>query len=174
MSNQNEKDKKWEQENQVIKSKSKIPGELGHLINRERLLKQLEMSTEKVLIFQAGTGFGKTTVMAMWARMHKERSIWYRLHVSDNDSVCFTNGLYQSISRVLGSSIEKKEDLFLVSEGDILDGYDQILTSFFLRKRTESITCAWMIFRLLRMKRYLNLWKRSLNMVQTRYEFSVL
>lgn len=82
-------------------SKFRIPKEADWQLRREKLLFGIEGGDESAVVFYAGAGYGKTTVMAEWAMRHRAKSCWYRLHESDNQFDCFLYGIATAISGIV-------------------------------------------------------------------------
>lgn len=74
-------------------------------------MRSFEDGDEQVLIFHAGAGYGKTTVMAQWAAAHSGKSCWYHLHESDNDPCRFLLGIAASFSDAVKADVFDMEEL---------------------------------------------------------------
>ncbi len=96
----------WREGRTWIAPKIRIPGAVRGTVVRERLMESLAGGDEQIVLLHAGAGYGKTTVMAEWARNHRERSCWYHLHESDNDLRRFLCGIAASFCDTL------QEDVF--------------------------------------------------------------
>lgn len=77
-----------------------IPKETAFELRREKLLLSIAEGDESAVVFHAGAGYGKTTVMAEWASEHRAQSCWYRLHESDNQFGRFLYGIAAALSGV--------------------------------------------------------------------------
>lgn len=81
-------------------SKTRIPEAAHGLIERTRLVEELSVSEAKVSILNAGAGFGKTILMAELARKYDGQHIWYQIDGTDNDPICFFQGLMHGLSKL--------------------------------------------------------------------------
>lgn len=81
-------------------SKTRIPEAAHSLIERTRLVEEISASGAEVCIFNAGAGFGKTILMAELARKYDGQYIWYQIDGTDNDPICFLQGLMHGISKL--------------------------------------------------------------------------
>ncbi|MCM1538307.1 MAG: hypothetical protein NC254_07915 [bacterium] len=88
----------WEKPALWNASKLRIPKEASWWLRRDKLLSSIESGDECAVVFHAGAGYGKTTVMAEWAGSHRARSCWYRLHESDNHFYRFLYGIAAALS----------------------------------------------------------------------------
>lgn len=88
----------WEQERAWAAVKNQIPDAADGEVCRKKILEGLEKGNEEIVVFHAGAGYGKTTVMAQWARSQRARCCWYRINESDNDEFRFLRGLAASLS----------------------------------------------------------------------------
>lgn len=104
-------------------------------ICRRQLLENIEAGNEEIVVFHAGAGYGKTTVMAELARNHMDRSCWYRIHESDNNIFHFLRGLAVSFSNIVPCFDTMPEKFYRVnsfcelSQGE----YDEMSEDFFMR-----------------------------------------
>ena len=95
----------WEQPVLWNASKLQIPKEAHWWLRREKLLSGIEGGDEDAVVFHAGAGYGKTTVMAEWAMSHRAQSCWYRLHESDNHFYRFLYGIATALSGIVNASL---------------------------------------------------------------------
>ena len=79
--------------NQFWDSKTRIPEAAHSLIERTRLVEELSASGAQVSVFNTGAGFGKTILMAELARKYDGQYVWYQVDGTDNDPICFLQGL---------------------------------------------------------------------------------
>ncbi|MGC9347345.1 MAG: LuxR C-terminal-related transcriptional regulator [Anaerolineae bacterium] len=74
----------------LLKTKVALPVIRRNLVRRPRLLSQLERGLRRRLtLVSAPAGFGKTTLLAAWAKDTQARVAWLSLDESDNDPVRF-------------------------------------------------------------------------------------
>ncbi|MBZ9751538.1 hypothetical protein K7W42_11750 [Deinococcus sp. HMF7604] len=66
-----------------------IPRPLRHELRRTHLLDRIERSEESLVLLIAPSGFGKTTLMAQYARQGGRRSAWLSLSPDDGDPAIF-------------------------------------------------------------------------------------
>ncbi len=97
-----------------------IPRVRADVVVRPRLLQRLSRSTAKLVLVSAPPGFGKSTLVAEWARTAAagtDRVAWYSLDASDNDASTFWRylittlaakvpGLARSLALAQGAPIE--------------------------------------------------------------------
>lgn len=75
-----------------------IPRALPQEIKRPLLIQKLrEASHLKMIALLAPSGFGKTTLLAQFARLSKQKTIWVSLGVEDSDIVPFVQKLIQAL-----------------------------------------------------------------------------
>lgn len=95
----------WDQSVLWNASKFRIPKEAAWQLRRDKLLSGLACGDESAVVFHAGAGYGKTTVMAEWASEHRAQSCWYRLHESDNQFGCFLRGIAAALSGLVDAAV---------------------------------------------------------------------
>ncbi len=79
-----------------------IPRQLPNEVARSRLLKRLEAANDAKLIALVGpSGFGKTTVLAQWARTTPGRSIWISLASDDADALALSRTVVSAVKSVI-------------------------------------------------------------------------
>jgi LuxR family maltose regulon positive regulatory protein len=101
----------------VLGTKLTAPPLRPEHIVRERLLDVLDAATTRPLtLLSAPTGFGKTTLMAAWARRGTRRSAWLTLTDGDADTVRLMAGIVAALRRA-GIAIEADVDRDLVAPG---------------------------------------------------------
>ncbi|MDE6420867.1 MAG: hypothetical protein K2K87_10115 [Lachnospiraceae bacterium] len=110
-------------------SKFQIPKEAQWRLQREKLLAGIENGDESAVVFHAGAGYGKTTAMAEWARSHRARSCWYRLHESDNQFDRFLCGIATAISGIVKAELWDAEIMRLIG----CEGPERVSECFFSR-----------------------------------------
>ena len=101
---------------------------------REPLLDYLDAATTRPLtLLSAPTGFGKSTLLAAWARRGTYRSAWLTLTDGDADTVRLMAGIVAALRRA-GVDIDEDVDRDLVAPGSdpvggvlprLLDGVDE-------------------------------------------------
>jgi LuxR family maltose regulon positive regulatory protein len=90
----------------LLQTKLSIPPVRAELVPRPRLLERLNEGLEgKLTLVSAPAGFGKTTLLAYWARGCHLPVTWLSLDESDNEPVRFMAYLIASLEKVSG---EKK------------------------------------------------------------------
>src|SRR4051812_22092632 len=78
----------------IIKSKIQPPALRESTLTRQRLLDRLtEATSHRLTLLIAEAGYGKTTLLADFARATDARVMWYRLDASDAEIVDWTNYL---------------------------------------------------------------------------------
>jgi ATP/maltotriose-dependent transcriptional regulator MalT len=94
----------------VILSKVRIPLQRPVTLGRGRLLGWLDQhATDRVVVVSAEVGYGKSTLLADYARRSGTRCAWYRVEESDADWISFLGHLVAAIRVALpgfGSSTE--------------------------------------------------------------------
>src|SRR4051794_2436196 len=90
----------------IIRSKIQAPALRPSTLSRQRLLDQLtEATSHRLTLLIAEAGYGKTTLLADFARSANARVMWYRLDTTDGDAITWTNylvGAARSISSEFG------------------------------------------------------------------------
>jgi LuxR family maltose regulon positive regulatory protein len=82
----------------VIRSKVQPPPVRDSTLERPRLLDWLTAhAADRVKVIAAEAGYGKTTLLADYARRTGTRCLWYRLETSDRDWVTFINYLIATV-----------------------------------------------------------------------------
>jgi LuxR family transcriptional regulator, maltose regulon positive regulatory protein len=78
----------------------------ARLLMRERLLSRVEQClggtpprSGDILLISAPAGYGKTTLLAQWARSTSMPVVWYHLDQSDQDPATFLRGITQALHR---------------------------------------------------------------------------
>lgn len=87
----------------VLLSKLQIPQPLSHSVPRPHLIERLnEGLSRKGTFLIAPAGYGKTTLIADWARQVQAAVGWLSLDDKDNDLVRFWNYMTKAFERTLG------------------------------------------------------------------------
>jgi LuxR family transcriptional regulator, maltose regulon positive regulatory protein len=75
-----------------------IPKAVPHEIQRHDLLEQLTQTQSlKLVVLEASGGYGKTTLLAQWARRNTKSTVWLTLSGSDNDPRYLSESLAKAI-----------------------------------------------------------------------------
>lgn len=94
----------------LLQTKLSIPPVRADLVPRPRLLQRLNAGLAgKLTMVSAPAGFGKTTLLAHWARGCSLPVSWLSLDESDNEPVRFTAYLIASLEKVCGEKESKEE-----------------------------------------------------------------
>ena len=76
----------------------RVPAAAAHHLRRSAVLEALDVgATRRVLRVCAGPGFGKTTELAAWTRLHS--AAWYTVDARDGDAHRFAAGLAGAVRR---------------------------------------------------------------------------
>ncbi len=108
---------------ELVTTKLRIPLTRPDLVPRERLIRLLaQPAPRKLALVSAPAGFGKTTLVATWARQSPKAVGWVSLDAGDNDSARFwtyfvtaLQGLYPRLAQ------EVPLNLHAVSSGSLED-----------------------------------------------------
>jgi LuxR family transcriptional regulator, maltose regulon positive regulatory protein len=85
----------------VVRSKVQPPPLRASTLERTRLLSWLEArSTDRVILVSAEAGYGKTTLLADFARRVPAQCVWYRLDPSDRDWLTFITYLVAAVKEL--------------------------------------------------------------------------
>ena len=107
---------------QILVTKLFIPNPRSDLVNRPRLLEQLDQGLQrKLTLISAPAGFGKTTLIADWAQRLQvsstaesqsiARMAWISLDKDDNDPTRFVTYLISAIKQAGGIQDDLAENL---------------------------------------------------------------
>lgn len=88
----------------LLNSKIQKPLISSDFIFRKHLVERLNDSQKKLLVLHATVGYGKTVVLAHYARQSQQYCAWYHLNDTDNDTAVFM--------QYLSASLEKSVDRF--------------------------------------------------------------
>lgn len=93
----------------LLATKLRIPPQTHHVVRRERLTDALEegIPRHKLTLLSAPAGYGKTTLLADWARASRLRVAWLTVGEEDNDLARFSRYLFtawESIEPEVGDS----------------------------------------------------------------------
>jgi LuxR family transcriptional regulator, maltose regulon positive regulatory protein len=76
----------------IIKSKIQPPALRTSTLSRQRLIGRLaDATTHRLTLLIAEAGYGKTTLLADFARASAQRTLWYRLDPTDGDVITWAN-----------------------------------------------------------------------------------
>lgn len=82
----------------LLVTKLYIPRVSAAFVPRESLVAALESGLgRKLILIAAAAGFGKTTLVADWSRLHKDTFCWLSLDEGDNDPVRFLSYLIAAV-----------------------------------------------------------------------------
>ncbi|MFE3782536.1 LuxR C-terminal-related transcriptional regulator [Amycolatopsis sp. NPDC059090] len=86
---------------QVPRTKVAVPGPPADLVSRPRLLAVLDRAAEAALVFVgAPAGFGKTVLLAEWARRRGRGAVaWLSADADDNDDRLFWSAVLEALGR---------------------------------------------------------------------------
>src|SRR6266540_2680886 len=85
----------------LLSTKFGIPRIQRDLLARSHLVSSLEEATKRELVLvSTPAGFGKTTLLASWARNTERPVAWLSLDGDDNDPVCFWRYTIAAVDRV--------------------------------------------------------------------------
>ncbi|MET9265139.1 LuxR C-terminal-related transcriptional regulator [Amycolatopsis sp. NPDC004079] len=86
---------------QVPRTKVAVPGPPADLVSRPRLLAVLDRAAEAAIVFVgAPAGFGKTVLLADWARRRGRGAVaWLSADADDNDDRLFWSAVLEALSR---------------------------------------------------------------------------
>lgn len=97
----------------ILESKIQVPALSKPYIYRHNLYEILENAKEKIIILNAGAGFGKTALLTYYANISKNICVWYYIGAIDNDVITFMRYICTSVSKKIENfsfSIEKYYD----------------------------------------------------------------
>lgn len=84
-----------------LEAKIQKPKKMKHMILRTQLMERLGQLSEKLIIFHATMGFGKTVLMNSYGMECGALQAWYHLDYLDNDVMTFVQYLTASVQAVL-------------------------------------------------------------------------
>lgn len=115
-----------------MEAKTRIPKRRTKDFERKKLIEWIERKPQRVIVFQAAAGFGKTTVMAELAERNKTCCGWYQISETDNRPQNFLKGIQAAVTGVADDIPIKKVGQ---DEDGIADTYRQFLSDFFMRMK---------------------------------------
>jgi LuxR family transcriptional regulator, maltose regulon positive regulatory protein len=96
----------------LLAAKVAVPRLGPGLLSRPRLLQALTEATERVLVLVCTpAGFGKTSLLANWARSQRRPVAWLSLDPGDNDPVRFWRYLIAALQRGHGQLSDQESRL---------------------------------------------------------------
>ncbi len=157
--------REWEKEYAWALSRNQIPRAADGEVCRNRLLSSLETGNEEIVVFRAGAGYGKTTVMAEWAQTHRARSCWYHLHESDNDVFRFLRGIAASFLCAGTENASDMDQFIKETWKDFFEMSETFFSAAFPRSRQRNFTSVSTALRSSRTKRcslfFCSLWNTA-------------
>lgn len=100
--------------------KIQIPDVEREYVER-RADKLLHSLKERVVLLNAGAGYGKTQILAHYVSSCQEKSAWYSLSETDNELMSFVRNLTRSVEKALGKENLSFQDFAPLSENlDVL------------------------------------------------------
>lgn len=116
----------------LLEVKTHIPIRGEKEFGRKRLIEWIERKPQRVVVFQAAAGFGKTTAMAELAQKNKGCCGWYQISETDNCPRNFLNGIRAAVKDAADDIPLQK---FGQDDDGIADTCRQFLAEFFMRIR---------------------------------------
>ena len=105
----------------IIHAKTQVPPQRSGLVDRTKLVDDLEASEATVVLVRAPAGYGKSTVLEQWSMHSVRRFAWVSLDPSEGDPVLFWRYVYAALrSCVPGFAPHLHEEL--AKPGPDLDG----------------------------------------------------
>jgi hypothetical protein len=84
----------------LMEAKLEAPGARRGTVGRRRLISQLVDDPARVVTLIAPPGYGKTTVLALWAARDARPGAWLTLDDLDNDPAVLVRSLVASLARI--------------------------------------------------------------------------
>jgi len=89
-------------EHVILKTKIAVPALKEAMVMRERLVESVDSGLPgRLTIVSAPAGFGKTTLLAQWARTRQRRCAWLSLDEGDNDAARFWRYVVHALAPVV-------------------------------------------------------------------------
>lgn len=82
----------------ILHSKIEVPEIQKDLVIRERLLKIMSSSKEKMLVLYGALGYGKTVLLSHYIRLYEVPCAWYHLDEMDNNLCTFFEYMTEAFS----------------------------------------------------------------------------
>lgn len=86
----------------LLEAKLQHPRPVRDYVERAALIKKIKQCRERLIVFHANMGFGKTMFMSEYALQSGCRFLWYHLDRQDNDSSVFLGYLREGICQSFG------------------------------------------------------------------------
>lgn len=86
----------------LLEAKLQHPRPVRDYVERTALTRKIEQCRERLIVFHANMGFGKTMFMSEYALQSGCRFLWYHLDRQDNDSSVFLGYLREGIRQNFG------------------------------------------------------------------------
>ena len=91
----------------LLTTKLYLPRRRPGFITRPRLTERLDESlTRELVLVCAPAGFGKTALLADWARRRRRPAAWVSLDQGDNDQARFWRHVIAALERVRPGTVE--------------------------------------------------------------------
>lgn len=97
-----------------------VPQVLAGALSRGRLIYQLDQTRYRVGLVTAPAGFGKTTLLAEWARRHRDPIAWLSCDASSSEPVRFWSSVLASIGHTW-AGVGDDAAVLLEREGENID-----------------------------------------------------
>ncbi|MGD2049723.1 MAG: LuxR C-terminal-related transcriptional regulator, partial [Chloroflexota bacterium] len=114
----------------LLRTKLNIPPLRPNIVPRPRLIERLDLAlgqSFKLTLVSAPAGYGKTTLLAQWARTSRLPVTWLSLDEEDNDLERFFRYLLAAWEEVQPGLRESELDLLL---GDMVPDMEAVLAAF--------------------------------------------
>src|SRR5215472_3392685 len=101
----------------LLATKLQVPRVRRDTLPRPRLIERVEeASTRELVLVSAPAGFGKSTVLAAWARSTQRSVAWLSLDPGDNEASSFWRYVAAAVGRVRPDIQERTDPLLRVSD----------------------------------------------------------
>lgn len=112
----------------ILFSKILIPKVNSNIIKRKRLLKKINcVLNKKLLLVTSPVGYGKTTLLANWAKYNNAKTIWLSLDEEDNNYLSMLKYLTLALNNEFDNMLESVINMINVSNKY---RYDEIINVF--------------------------------------------
>lgn len=89
------------QSSKTLDSKIQIPNLFSNMLDRPSLINSIKQQDTKIVLLNAGAGFGKTLLLSQYANLVENQCAWFSLSSLDNDLMQFIQYLIKSIQKVI-------------------------------------------------------------------------
>ncbi len=121
----------------LLHIKMMVPVISKDLVHRDHLINKIEKGIEQgFILVSSPPGYGKTTLVADWAKHNKAPIAWLSLNTYDNDLFLFTRYLNQTLEKTLSAA---NPQFSLAFKGNLKDDYHRLLTTY-INSFSESTT----------------------------------